>query len=190
MITRILKAKHWQLFVILSGIPLLLSIITGLILISNFNNPEELNNSFLDNLTPIVQTISTIIYFYWMWSITFGLKNRIPSELNFNFKKFKNWYYAGITFTIIFTFDSLSIRNLNHGSTLNRMILIMYILYIYCLFYCLFTASKIYKSIILQKKVKLSEYIGEAILFSVIPIGIWIIQPKLNSLTREKQTTQ
>ena len=53
-------------------------------------------------------------------------------------------------------------------------------------FVCYFTA-RTYKTIELQRKVTFAEYSKEFILIVFLPIGIWILQPKLNQMVKDKQ---
>jgi hypothetical protein len=50
------------------------------------------------------------------------------------------------------------------------------------MFYCLYFNAKVLKAVELQKPVTFSEFAGEFFLIWFFPIGIWIIQPRLNKL--------
>jgi hypothetical protein len=51
-------------------------------------------------------------------------------------------------------------------------------------FACYFTA-RTYKTVELQRKVTFAEYSIEFILIFFLPIGIWILQPKLNQMVKD-----
>ena len=76
-----LKVKHWQLFIALLGIPLLVqgymffTMFTDIAL-HNPENTEHILNTF--SLFPAVMIPFTLVLFGWLWSIAIGLQKRIP----------------------------------------------------------------------------------------------------------------
>ena len=51
-----------------------------------------------------------------------------------------------------------------------------------CIFYCLYFNAKALKTVEWQKPVTFSDFAGEFFLIWFFPIGIWIIQPRINQL--------
>lgn len=67
-----LKAKHWQLFVFIFGIPFLLQIVMMGRLFSIFVTnapPEVLLNMSSISLYPLFTSVSLMVLFAWIWSI-------------------------------------------------------------------------------------------------------------------------
>ena len=50
----------------------------------------------------------------------------------------------------------------------------------FCIFFMLYKAAKTIKTVELQKKVTFSDFAGEFFLMWFFPLGIWIVQPKIN----------
>ena len=79
-----LKAKHWQLFLIIFALPLIAYIFmmgTFIINIENFSNTEsypEIFHKFMPFI--IVGVISSLVLFCWKWSVAMGLQKYIPDE--------------------------------------------------------------------------------------------------------------
>jgi hypothetical protein len=54
------------------------------------------------------------------------------------------------------------------------------------LFYCLYFNARMIKTVELQRKISLSEYIVDFFLLWFFFVGIWFIQPRLNALVNSK----
>jgi len=52
----------------------------------------------------------------------------------------------------------------------------------FCIFYCLYFVAKALKSVELQREVTFNDYAGEFFLFWFSPIGVWVLQPRINKL--------
>jgi hypothetical protein len=55
----------------------------------------------------------------------------------------------------------------------------------FCIFYTLYFVAKTFKTVELQREVKFSDFAGEFFMIWFYPIGIWIIQPKINKMIEE-----
>ena len=60
----------------------------------------------------------------------------------------------------------------------------------FAIFYCLYFVAKTYKTVELQRTVTFSDYAGEFFLFWFFPIGIWVIQPKINAMVNNPADEQ
>lgn len=52
----------------------------------------------------------------------------------------------------------------------------------FCMFYCGYFNAKALKAVETKKPVTFSDYVGEFFLIWFFPIGIWIIQPRINKI--------
>ena len=87
------KAKHWQLFLLMFGIPILFQFFVMGNILSQIslkeNNPDL---SFMVNyfrLFPILMILYLGTFFGWFWSIAIGLNHKIPTGLKMKTSKFK-----------------------------------------------------------------------------------------------------
>jgi hypothetical protein len=55
----------------------------------------------------------------------------------------------------------------------------------FCIFYCLYFVSKTFKTVELQRETTFSDFAGDFFLIWFYPIGIWIVQPKINKMVEE-----
>jgi len=52
----------------------------------------------------------------------------------------------------------------------------------FCIFYCMYFIAKEFKSVEVQKPVTFSDFAGEFFLLWFFPVGIWILQPRINKI--------
>jgi hypothetical protein len=56
---------------------------------------------------------------------------------------------------------------------------------IFCIFYSIYFCSKSLKMVELNRFISFSDYIGDFFLMCFFPVGIWFIQPRINSIFRQ-----
>lgn len=55
----------------------------------------------------------------------------------------------------------------------------------FCMFYCLYFVAKTIKTVELQRSVTFSDFVKEFLLAWFFPIGIWILQPRINNMIKQ-----
>lgn len=198
MIERVLKAKHWQIFILTVGI---LVVYQGILLVSLFSkilkepnlNPESIVNNFKS--FPVSLILFSFIHYIWFWSVAIGLQNKIPDNLKVNLKKFKLFFFIPIIYIIILSFlisrgfNELISGNLKENIRLigiyAAIIIPFHFFSIFCIIYTIYCVSKIFKTALLQRETNFSDFIGEFFLIWFFPVGIWVIQPQINKLVKQ-----
>jgi hypothetical protein len=71
-------------------------------------------------------------------------------------------------------------------SDIINVIFPVHIFSMFCIFYSMWFTAKTIKSIEFKRAVSFSEFAGEFFLLWFFPIGIWIIQPKINKIIEHK----
>lgn len=180
---KLLSLKHWQLFLLLIGIPLVLeSIAIGLIIATK--DPTAL---FM--VVPIMMIGSTGVFFGWFWALGTNLHAKLPLGVKMNLTRFKVFLlipaiYIGLISIFIFG----AFKTIPHKGEMNWQIIpVIFPLHffaMFCIFYCLYFIAKEIKAVELQRPVTFSDFAGEFLLIWFYPIGIWIIQPRINKLFR------
>jgi hypothetical protein len=186
MIDKFLKAKHWQIFMLTLGLPFILQII---ITIMMFTNGDP---SIMMKIMPIISIVFMIGFFGWFWSVAIGLQSKIPPDVNLNVRRFKIFLFIPIIYIILlFGFmgnmfegafeNGTEPGNAVIGSILG-IIIPMHLFSMFCIFYCLYFVAKTFKTAELQREVTFADFAGEFFLFWFFPIGVWILQPKINKI--------
>ena len=178
-----LKAKHWQIFTLLIGVPFVLQII----FIVNYGI------DMMIALMPILTIIYIVIFFGWFWAIGTKLNSKLPSTVTLNLKLFKIFVAVPIIYVFgISIYMSMVAMGLIESDTspifaMNDIIKVIFPVHIFsmfCILYSMWFTAKTIKSIELQRAVSFSEFAGEFFLLWLFPIGIWIIQPRINKMVK------
>jgi hypothetical protein len=177
---RLLTIKHWQLFMLLLGIPLVFEFsMVGLVILN-----KNLKVIFIG--LPIMMIICIGFFFSWFYALGTNLHRRLPENAKMNLTVFKIFLFVPAAY-FLFLLIVISILNqTNFTATPNLIIFVivffMHLASMFCIFYCLYFIAKAFKSVESQKPVSFGDYIGEFLLFWLYPVGIWILQPRINKL--------
>jgi len=200
MIKLFLQAKHWQLFSLMFGIPIVFQIIMMISMFANIDangngETETMFNMF--KIFPFIMIIYTSLFFGWFWSIGNGLQEKIPNEFKLNLKKFKIFFFVPLVYILSLmiligtTAYGISSDDNAIGGIVGKMLFVIIPLHLFsmfCIFYQLYFVSKTIKTAELKRKVTFSDYLGEFFMIWFFPIGIWVIQPKINRLNSVEST--
>ena len=185
MIEKFLNAKHWQLFLIIIGLPLILQFF----IFSSFNleeNQGQINTSLFMIIFPIIMIITTAVFFGWFWSIATGLREYLLPEIIMKYKKFKIFFFIPLIYIIIISiFVGITMSGIKPNPLIFLIIVPMHLLSMFGIFYSLYFVAKTIKTVELKRDTKFDDFIGEFFLIWFFPIGIWIIQPRINKLTNK-----
>jgi len=179
---RFLKAKHWQIFMVTIGLPIILEIILIPFIIIG-NNPMVILK-----IMPIMMIFFLGGLFGWFWAIAINLQEKLPEDLKLKANRFKTFLLIPtIYFVIFFVFlDSIMSGVIENGTEPDPAIIAgvvpFHLFAIFCIFYCLYFVSKTFKTVELQRKVTFSDFAGEFFMIWFFPVGIWILQPKINKM--------
>ena len=198
---RFLRAKHWQLFLLTFGIPMIFQFImmgTMFASIGSGAPPDPTTFFSFFSVFPVLMIIFVGTFFGWFWSIAIGLQNKIPANIKMKTGLFKIFFFIPITYMLLFSIgiatamtglSGMSSRGEepNIGLVLGSMAIIipLHLFSMFCIFYCLYFVSKTFKTVELQRETTFSDFAGEFFLIWFYPIGIWIIQPKINKMVDE-----
>jgi hypothetical protein len=172
------RIKHWQLFLLLFGIPLVLL----------FTLPDEiiLDNS-IKGLRFMVAavTVYLAILLSWIWS----LGKNLHQILHYNISSKSRFVMFNVSVLFIIT-DIIFIfwAILNYaGSTelpafLFPALVIGHIIAMFCVFFSSAFIAKTLKMVELKRAVTKGEWFGDALLLLAYPLGIWVIQPRVNNI--------
>ncbi len=195
MIDRFLKAKHWQVFLLIYSLPFIPFIIDEFI--------RELTLEIIGYywlfyviFLFILTLVPILLFFLWNWSITIGLKKKVPNFIHIEYRKFRflvwlpSIFYCGIFISMIIYINILGLNvNDNYQNTMVGISLFLILISFICILYVSYFTSKIIKTVELQKKVDFSYFTNEFFAICLFPFGIWFIQPKINKLALKKPET-
>ena len=174
--SKLLRLKHWQLFIIL----------TCTIFISIFVTESGLKIGNFDSiqLSIMVRMIGVIILF--LWYLILGLSLNNMTENPHKFKSglfilaiiFCVFGYSNMNLQVIFSEDYIMPNSVSVLSTLLTLLAMIYVFY---------NLPISLRSLETNSKVEFGDCIVDMILLFAFPIGVWITQPRLNKLFMTKK---
>jgi hypothetical protein len=142
----------------------------------------QLNNEFLFVAIPIFSIIYGIVTLSWLWSLGMGINKVIHTGIRPKSKFFR----FGIVFTgvymFLFTAIFLASWNSDEISGTTSLIVPLHFLAMYCMFYSIHFVAKNIVTYELQEEVEFESYSGPFFFLWLYPIGIWLIQPRINRI--------
>ena len=190
-----LKAKHWQIFLATFGLPLIFDIILFASIFSvaaKGNAPQHILGIFA--IFPVIMIVFVGVMFGWQWSVAIGLQKAIPKSLKMKVTRFKIFFFLPLAYIILilavvgFVISGYNFQNTQPGPWmfgLFALIFPVHLFMIFCMFYCLYFTAKTIKTAELQREVSFNDFVGEFFLVWFHPIGIWIIQPRINKIVQD-----
>lgn len=195
MIEKLLKAKHWHLFVLTFLIPIVVQfIIVGRILTKLSGYGVSDPSAVFDYMTyfPILMILYSGVLFSWYWAVGTGLQKKIKPNIQMKVNKFKIFFSIPIIYFLLFAIfiSQVFAQMMEYNSTpdpsligiIALVIIPLHFFALFCMLYVIYFVSKTIKTIEMERNVKFSEFLGEFILIMFFPIGVWIIQPRINKM--------
>jgi hypothetical protein len=136
--------------------------------------------------------VSTL--FGWQWAVATGFQKMIPPTVKMKVTKFKIFFFIPVVYLtlimllmmVVFDGNFLRITNNNPpgpGFFIGFMLIFpIHIFAMFCIFYSLYFLAKTLKTAELQREVTFSDFAGEFFLAWFFPIGVWILQPRINRM--------
>ena len=199
MTEKFLKAKHWQLFLLTFGIPMIFQFVMMGTMFANIgsgNNPDP-SSMFISymKLFPIMMILFMGVFFGWFWSVVTGLQKKIPDEAQMKLNRFKIFFFIPLVYILFFSIfiggamggfaDGFNAPNPGIIGGMIAVIFPLHLFSMFCIFHSLYFVAKTFKTAELKRKVSFSDFAGEFFLIWFYPIGIWIVQPKINKIIKE-----
>lgn len=170
----ILKLKHWQMFLILCS--------TYTISIVFWLNIFSIEKVLALQISVYSAVISLILFFSWVLVIGICL-NKIPE----NPYHFRTPILIFAVLCSMIGYIKLNIERLEQEGLFaqNFFSMLLPLFVFFGIVYTFYNVPKSLKSIELGRKAIFSEWIIDALLLFIFPIGVWFIQPRLNKIFSE-----
>ena len=176
-----LTLKHWQLFVLLFVFPLVLQIV-GLSAMLSTRVPI-----WMTSIVPIVMIIFWGLVLCWFYVLGTNLHRKLPPSVSMSLNLFKIFLIIPVVYafslSIILTYMFAEVPpGVASNPEIFTWIYPLHLFVMFCIFYSFYFNAKALKAVECQGTVTFSDYGGDFFLFWFFPIGIWIIQPRINQL--------
>ena len=169
-----LRAKHWQIFLLLFGALTAaeLAMMSSIVATSTLENSGHINLILASGML-----IFTVCFLGWFWSMGSFLTSIVQPVLRLRMGFFR----FAVVFPAIYIPVFIALLQ-NPNPTAFAVILPFHFFAMYCMFYLLYFVSK---SLVLAetgKSASFYDYAGPFFLIWFYPVGVWIIQPRINRL--------
>ncbi|GGK80545.1 hypothetical protein ACD591_09965 [Rufibacter glacialis] len=192
---KFLKAKHWQLFILTCGIPVVFQLGIMEVILSKIGSGGDSDPSAVFTylkLSLVVVVLFAAIFFGWFWSVAIGLQGGVPKNVKMKVRKFKVFFFMPLAYILLISITmGGAVDGMVGGGTgpsegliggFIGIIVPLHLFSMFCIFYCLYFVAKTYKTVELQREVGFWDFSGEFFQFWFFPIGIWSLQPKINRM--------
>jgi len=175
-----LKSKHWQLFTIffLSMSIMQIGMISTIIFSEHYK--------YLGIFIGLFAGFGLLLFLGWFYFIIKGLDKKIEHD---NLKVYKSYFiyllifpvlYIVTVFTVLQQGFTISTKGSTVSDILQIFIIPAHLFSMFCIFYLMYKAARTIKTVEFKRKVTFADFAGEFFLLWFSPIGIWILQPKIN----------
>jgi hypothetical protein len=176
-----LRMKHWELFILFVGLPVLIEIGTMAALISTRDFRVVIYS------LPVMMILGAGGFFGWLYALGTNLFKRLPPTATMNLTAFRICFFISVAYLCLFTLSFIWMFVIvSSGGKPNLLIIFLLFVmefgYVFCIFYCLYFVAKTLKAVEWQRPVTFSDYIGEFFLLWFYFVGVWFIQPGINKL--------
>jgi hypothetical protein len=178
----LLRLKHWQLFLLLIGLPIIITIAMIITIEDSF--PGRV----FKLISPVLTVFGATIFLGWFYAVGTNLHKKLPGSVKMNLTSFKISLFllvAYILFICVFmiaTIDQTITDEVSPPIGNIMPIIPVHLFSVFCIFYCLYFTAKALKAVELQRPVTFGHFADEFFLLWCYPIGIWFIQPRINKL--------
>jgi len=173
-----LKAKAWQVFSILVGIPIVFQLVMFKFFLGLIYSDPKL---FLI-IASGAMLIGGAVYLFWVWTLGIGINQRIQSEIRPKVKFFKfAVIYSAVSFIIYPLLGILPLTNVN-AAGVGELLSLLQLFGSYCMIYGFYFIAKNLVTLEKGAPIKFRSQLGTMILLWIFPLGIWSIQPRINEI--------
>lgn len=179
------KLKHWQIFLLIVGMPVMLQLIQSIIFISSADG----NVANYGNILGLLIILPLLIYYGWIGSVgsTFSQRN---TAVNMPIGRFRlSLWTSGICSVLLtvyfWTYPQYLQATDNEEAVPIMLVGVLVFVTLFTLFYCLSFMARGVVQLERNRRVSSSEFYSEFVMAVAFPIGIWLLQPRINRLERE-----
>lgn len=177
-----LKAKHWHLFLLIIGIPIMIEIIDTFIVLSGAGEAFTFRA-----VLRLLLIIPFITFYFWIFAVGNFLNKRVSDHLDT-----KTGYFSLAVGTSAFSMFFLSIFSFFIWDDWQQLMLkddFTYIVFGIIVFLAIATLllsiSYVAKTLVRAERnaeVNSSDFYSEFVMILFFPLGIWILQPRINKV--------
>jgi hypothetical protein len=178
-----LRAKHWQLFLLLAVVPMVAEMAAALSMPMSLRSWNDFGPA---GLLFVGATLFYMLCFLaWFWSLGSFLNSIVKPA----FKLRTAFFYFSLIYSALYLPFFLAVFFDVRPATI-AVLLPLHFLAMFCIFYLLRFVSKTLALAETGRPVSFYDYAGPFFLMWFYPVGVWIIQPRVNRLYAERRNSE
>lgn len=176
-----LRLKHWQLFSLLFTPAVLFQFfIMGSIV-------SRQDSTAMFYFFSIMMVLFVGVFFGWFYALGVNLHKKLPLTVSMNVARFRIFLFIPVAYMLTFALSVFCLPGNMPSEELPNLKIIgiglfLHLFSMFCIFYCLYFIAKALKAVEWQKPVTFNDFAGEFFMIWMFPVGVWIIQPRINKL--------
>jgi hypothetical protein len=178
-----LRAKHWQIFLLLFATPTIAEFSAIGVIPATIRSWHDFGPGGFFFLG--VMVLYLLCFLAWFGSMGLFFRAIVKPELRMETLAFRFALVYPVVYVPIFFFLVIPDTRVPVW-----VVLPLHLACMICVFYLLYFVSKNIVLAETEKQVSFYEYAGPFFLLWFFPIGVWIVQPKVNRLYAEKSSTE
>jgi len=174
-----LTAKHWQVFLLLFG-AMVAGQLTLMALILSAEPIRDVTALRAVTLPFFAVTYATaVLLLAWLWTLGEYCAARVPAELKPRIVRFRSTLLYPLAYLPVFVW---AFPTLVDNPSLALVIVPLHLLAMFCTIYNFYFVAKTLALAERQKPVSFSDFALEFFFLWFFPLGIWLVQPRINRL--------
>jgi len=181
-----LRAKHWQIFVLLVGVGFVGDVV---VIVSSISATARSPQDFGKIGLPFGFVVALFMFFFlgWFWSMGSFLNSIVQPSL----RPKVGFFRFALVYPGLYIFLFIALFQISTTSpALLLVIFPLHFLAMFCMFYDLYFVSKSLVLAETSKPVSFYDYAGPFFLMWFFPIGVWFTQPRINRLYAERKNAE
>ncbi|MDQ3109824.1 MAG: hypothetical protein M3R17_08005 [Bacteroidota bacterium] len=182
--TWFLRAKHWQIFLLIFVVPIVVELIGFMTTVLTGEITVLLVMFF------IVMLVVLGTQFGWFYTVGTALGERIGPDGGMNLRRFRAFVLVPLIYVCTFflgmvIFALCTITGWRPSPSLGLLfflIIPMHFFSMFCIFHSIWFVAKTLKMTERWNHVEFSDYAGDFFLIWFFFVGIWFVQPRINRL--------
>lgn len=178
-----LRARSWQLFLLLFGLPFLFQLLMTVLMALRVR-PDIVADFLFADLFVLLMSIG--LYIGWIWTLAIPLQQRLPEALRRRTALFRLSLALPMGYMLLLLLFVQAVASSTGPEQVSRAwvyaLIPAHLLATAAFFYCLYFAASTLSRVLLQRPAELRDWIGYFFLLWFYPIGVWFVQPEANRL--------
>jgi uncharacterized RDD family membrane protein YckC len=170
-----LRAKHWQIFLLLVGISLVGDVVLVISMVATVRSSQDLLKA--DVPFGAVMALLMFCYLGWSWSLGSFLTSILQPALRLKMGFFR----FAVIYPLLYGFVFFGLFSSTNPALLG-ILFPLHFLAMFCMFYVLWFVAKTLAMAETRRPASFYDYAGPFFLLWFFPIGVWVIQPRINRL--------